>query len=151
MVFHGSLSGNVSSSLKDSCQFSGVISNAVVWIVSTCPLISMSSSPFTIPLVTLARASASIGTIVNFIFHSFSISCKVQVLILLSTFFQFYSVVSQNIKVHNSASSLFWGWGMWSSGCLDEVRWSVGISNSQRSLYVPFWWLWSVFLHTFHM
>ena len=45
--------------------------NAVVWMVSTHPLICKSSSPFNNPLVTVQRASITIGIIV--MFHSFSI------------------------------------------------------------------------------
>ena len=40
----------------------------------------------------------------------FQFSSKVRVLILFFTFFQFYSVVCQDNKVHNSASSLFCCW-----------------------------------------
>ena len=43
--------------------------NAVVWMVSTRPLISMSSTPCTKPLVTVLSA---LGIIVIFILHSFS-------------------------------------------------------------------------------
>ena len=53
----------------------------------------------------------------------------------LFTFFQFYTVVSRDSKVHNSASSLFLV-DYTRSGCLVDIRWSVCISKSQRSLYV---------------
>ena len=98
-----SLSDNKSPGLFSSI----LIYNAVVWIVSTHPLISKSSSPFNNPLVTEPRALVSIIIIVTFMFLSFfQFPCKVKVLILLFTFFQFYSMVSQDSKVHNSASSL---------------------------------------------
>ena len=42
---------------------------AVVWMVSTSPIISNSSNPFTNPLVTLPRAPVTIGIIVTFMFH----------------------------------------------------------------------------------
>ena len=45
--------------------------NTVVWIVSTCPLISESSSPFTNPLGIVPRAPITIGITVTFIFHNF--------------------------------------------------------------------------------
>ena len=45
--------------------------NAVIWMVSTLPLISKSSSPCTNPLVTVPRALITIGIIVTFVFHSF--------------------------------------------------------------------------------
>ena len=47
----------------------------------------------------------------------FQFPIKVEVLILLFTFFQSYSVVSRNIKVHNFANSLFFFVDkVWSSG-----------------------------------
>ena len=79
----------------------------VVWIVSTRLLISKSSIPCTSPLVTVRTVVITIGITVTFMFHSFFQSpSKVQVLILLFAFFQFYSVVSWDSKVHNSASFL---------------------------------------------
>ena len=48
-----------------------VLSNAVVWIVSTRPPTSKSSSPFNNPLVIVPKAPITIGTIVTFMFHSF--------------------------------------------------------------------------------
>ena len=48
-----------------------VLSNAVVWIVSTRPPTSKSSRPFNNPLVIVPNAPITIGTIVSFMFHSF--------------------------------------------------------------------------------
>ena len=48
-----------------------VLSNVVVWMVSTCPFISKSSSPFNKPLVTVPKAPITTGIIVTFMFHSF--------------------------------------------------------------------------------
>ena len=48
-----------------------VLSNAVVWIVSTHPPTSKSSRPFNNPLVIVPNAPITIGTIVTFMFHSF--------------------------------------------------------------------------------
>ena len=81
------------------------LNNAVVWMVSTCPLISKSSSSCINPLVTVPRTPITIGIIITFMLRSFQFPSKVQV--LLFTFFLFYSVISQDNKVHNSASSLF--------------------------------------------
>ena len=55
------------------------------------------------------------------ILHYFQFSSKIQVLILLFTFFQFYSVVSRDRKVHNSASSLFFFLVIIRSGRLTEL------------------------------
>ena len=48
-----------------------ILSNAAVWMVSTRPLISKSSSSYIAPLVTALRVSITIGITVNYIFHSF--------------------------------------------------------------------------------
>ena len=48
-----------------------VLNNAVVWMVSTRPPTSNSSSPFNSPLVTVPNAPIMIGIIVTFIFRSF--------------------------------------------------------------------------------
>ena len=58
------------------------------------PLISKSSSPFINTLVTVPK--------VPIMLHSFFL-----LLILLFTFFQFYSVVSRDIKIHIFESSIF--------------------------------------------
>ncbi len=71
-----------------------------------------------------------IGIIVTFMFHSFSqFPSKVEVLIPLFTFFQFYSVVSRDSKVHNSASSLFYVYNVWSSGRDLVIRLYLKISE----------------------
>ena len=83
------------------------LNKAVVWMVSTRLLISKSSNPCVNPLVTVSRAPITIGIIVTFMYHSFfQLRSKVEVLTLLFASFQFYTVVSQNSKIHNSASSL---------------------------------------------
>ena len=47
------------------------LNNAVVWMVSTRPFISKSSSAFANPSVTVQRALITIGIAVIFMFHSF--------------------------------------------------------------------------------
>ena len=109
MVFHWS------SSDSESLQVSRILlsilaafNNAVVWMVSARPPPSKSSSPFNNPLVTVPKAPITIRTIVTFMIHFFfQFSGKVEVLILLFTFFQFYSVVSLETKVEIFANSLF--------------------------------------------
>ena len=77
-------------------------------MVSTRGLTSKSSSLRINPLVTVPRAPITIGIIVTFMFPIFFyFPSKVELLKLLLTFFQFYSVISRDHKVHNSASSLF--------------------------------------------
>ena len=72
-----------------------VLNNAVFLMVSTRPVISKSSSPFNNPLVIVPKAQITIGIIVTFMFHSFfHFPSKVEVIIILFTFIQLYSVVS---------------------------------------------------------
>ena len=112
--------------------------NALVWMVSTRPLISTSSSPFTNLSVTVPKAPINIGINVTFMFFSFfQFSGMVELLIILFPFFQFYSVVSWDSVVHNSSSSLFL-LIILRSGRLAEIRWSVCISKSQGSFCVSF-------------
>ena len=108
MVFHWSLSDSKSPQVSRTLlSILAVLNNAVVWMVSTRPPTSKSSSPFNNPLVTEQKAPIIIGIIVTFMFHSFfQLSCKIEVLILLFTFLQFYSVVSRDSKVDNFANSL---------------------------------------------
>ena len=72
MVFHWSL--NDSKSPQVSRTFHSilvVLNNAVVWIVSTRPPTSKSSSPFSNLLVTVPNAPITIGVIVTCMFHRF--------------------------------------------------------------------------------
>ena len=102
------------------------LSNAVVYIVSPCLLISKSSSPCTNPFGTVARAPIT----VIFLFHIFfNFLPKIQVLIFLFAFFQLYSVVSRDRKVHSSLSSL-----IFVDYYLAEIRWSVFMLESQLIL-----------------
>ena len=68
----------------------------------------------------------------------FRFSRRVAVLISLFTFFQFYSVVSRDSKVHNLANFLFFWLIIIRSGLLAEIMWSVCISKSHRSLCLSF-------------
>ena len=74
--------------------------------------------------------------------HSFfQFPSKVDVLILLFIFFHFYSVVSRDSKVDNFANSLFFFFFLLiivNSGLLAEIRWSVCMSKSHRSLCLSF-------------
>ena len=108
-TFHWSLSDSKSSHVSRTLLIIlAVLNNVVVLMVSTPPPTSKSSSRFSNPLVTVPNAPITIGIIVTCMFHSFfQFPSKVEVLILLFTFFLFYSVVSRDSKVDNLASSLF--------------------------------------------
>ena len=109
MIFHWSLNDNKSPQVSRTLlSILTVLNNVVVSMVSTRPPISKSFSPFSKPLVTVPNALITIGIIVTCMFHGFFNSlAKVEALILLFTFFQFYSVVSRDSKVDNIANSLF--------------------------------------------
>ena len=140
MVFQWSLSDSMSPQIsRILLSILAVFNNAVVWIVSTCPPTSQSSRPFYNPSVTVPKDPITIGIIVTFLFHIFfQFSSKVEILILLFTFFQFYSVVSRDSKDDNFANSLFLLLIVIRYGLLPMIRWSVCKSKSHRSLCVPF-------------
>ena len=74
MAFLWSLSDN--KSLQVSRTLLSILAdpnNAAIWLVSTRPLISKSSSPFNNPSVIVPRTPFTIGMIVTCMFHSFSI------------------------------------------------------------------------------
>ena len=121
MVFHWRVSDSKSPRVSRTLlSILAIFNNAVVWIVSTRPPTSKSSRPINNPLVTVPKAPITIGIIVTFMFHSFffQFPSKVEVLISLFTFFQFYSVVSRDSKVDNFADILFVVdyYKVWSSG-----------------------------------
>ena len=132
MVFHWSLSD--SKFHQVSRTFLGILAvlkNAVVWTVSTRSPTSKSSIPFNSPLVTVRKAPITVGIIVTFMFHYFFNSLA---------FFQFYSVVSQDSKVDNFAIFFFFFLIIITSGLLAEIKWSVCMSKSHRSLCASFSW-----------
>ena len=72
MVFHWSLSDSKSPQVSRALlSILTVLKNAVVWMVSTRPPTSKSSSSFNNPLVTVPKAPITIGINVTFMFHSF--------------------------------------------------------------------------------
>ena len=127
MVFHWSLSDSKSPQVsRNRLRILAVLSNTVVWIVSTRPPTSKSSRPFDNPLVIVPNAPITIGTIGIFIFHSFFNS------LARSRYLSFFSLS-------------FW-FIMWSvflliiirSGLLVGIRCSVCMLKSHRSLCVSF-------------
>ena len=100
------------------------LNNVVVWMVSTRSLIFKSSSPFNNHSVAVLRALITIRINVTSMFHSFFRSlARSRYLSFFFTFFQFYSVVNQDSKIHNCKFSLFC-WLLWG---LVEIKWSVWI------------------------
>ena len=120
MVFHWSLSDSKSPQVpRTRLSILAVLSNAVVWIVSTRPPTSKSSSPFNNPLVTVPNAPITIGTIVTFMFHSFFNSlARSRYLSFFFTFLQIYYLVGWDSKVDYFSDSLSFVdyYEVWSSG-----------------------------------
>ena len=135
MVFHWSLSDSKSPQVsRTRLRILAVLSNAVIWIISTRQPTSKSSRPLNNPLVIVPKAPITIGH-----FHVsqlFQFSSKVKVLIMFFTFLQFYSVVRRDSKVDNFACSLFLS--ILSSGLLADIWWSVCMLKSHRSLCESF-------------
>ena len=72
MVFHWRLSDSKSPQVSRTLlSILAVFNNAVVWMASTRLSTSTSSRPFNNPLVTVPKATITIGIIVTFMFHSF--------------------------------------------------------------------------------
>ena len=85
------------------------LNNALVWTVSTLPVISKSSSPCTSSLVIEPRVWITIDITVTFMFHSFfnSLARSGYLSFFSFFFFQFYSVICWDSKVHNSTCYFF--------------------------------------------
>ena len=74
MVFHWSLSDSKSPQVPMTLlNILAVLKKAVLWMISIHSPSSKSSSHFNNPLVTVPKAPITIGIIVTFMFHSFSI------------------------------------------------------------------------------
>ena len=72
MVFHCGLRDSKSPQVSRTLlSILAVLNNVVVWMVSTPPPTSKSTSPFNNPLVAVPKAPITIAIIVTFIFHSF--------------------------------------------------------------------------------
>ena len=72
MVFHWSLCvGKSPQVTRTLLSILAVLNNVVIWMVSTSPPTSKSSSPISNPLVPVPKVPITIGIIVTFMFHSF--------------------------------------------------------------------------------
>ena len=145
MVFHWSLSNSKSPQVtKNLLSILAVINNAVVWMVSTRPPTSNSSSPFSNPFVTVPNAPITIGIIVTCMFHSFFNSLARSM--YLSFFSHSFSFILWSVGTAKSTILqvlLFLLIIIIKSGPLAGIRWSVCIWKFHRSLlYI---------LHVFHV
>ena len=139
MVFHWSLSDSKSPQVSRTLlSIMAVLNNVVVWMVSICPFISKSSSPFNNPLVTVLKAPITIGIIVTFLFQSFFnplVSWR-----YLSIFSNSFSFIRWSIGTAKSTilQNLFSLLIIIRSVLLAEIWWSVCMSKLHRSLCVSF-------------
>ena len=138
MVWHWLLSDSKSPQVSRTLHSILVIlNNVVVWMVSTRPPTSMSSSPFSNPLVTVPRVSITIVIIVTCMFHSFFNSqARFRYISFFSHYFSFilWSAGTAKSAILQFLYFFIINW----SGLLAEIRWSVWMSKSHRSLCVLF-------------
>ena len=139
MVFHWSSSESKSPQVSRTLlSILAVLNNAEVWMVSTCPPASKSSSLFYSPLVTVPKAPITIGIIVTFMFHSFFNSTEGR-----GTYHSFYFFSVLYCRQPGQQSPQFCKFSFFlliiiKSGLLADIRWSVCMSKSHRSLCVSF-------------
>ena len=114
MVSHWSLSHSKSPQVsRPRLRILAVLSNAVVWIVSTRPQNSKSSRPFNNPLVIVPKVPTTIGTIVTFMFHSFfNFQASSSYLSFFSLFFRFI-LWSAGTGKSTILQILFFCWLFW--------------------------------------
>ena len=133
MVFQSSLSENKSPQVSRTLlSILAVLNNAVVWMVSSRPPTSKSSSPFSNPLVTVPNAPITIGIIVTFMFLSFFNSlARFRYLSFFSLSFIF---ILWSVRTAKSAIlqvlSFFFLLIIIRSGLLAEIRWTIFMSKS---------------------
>ena len=140
MVFHWSLSDCKSPQISRTLlSILAVLNNAVVWMVSTRPPTSKSTSPFSNPLVTVSKAPITTGIIDTCMFHSFFNSlARSRYLSFFSHSFSFilWSAGTEKSTILQVLFSFFLI--IIKSGFLAEISWSVCIPKSHRSLCVSF-------------
>ena len=144
MVFHWSLSDSKSPQVSRTLlSILAVFNNAIVWMVSTRPPTSKSSRLINNLLVTVPKASITIGIIVTFMLPSFFNSlARSRYVSLFSYSFSFilWSTGTEKSTVLQIFFSFFFFFFLIiiSSGLVAEIRWSVCISKSHRTLCVSF-------------
>ena len=139
MVSHWSLSDSKYPQVSGTrLRILIVLSNVVIWIVSTRPPTSKSSRPFNNPLVIVPKAPITIGTIVTFMFHSFFNS------LARSRYLSFFAHSSRFILWSAGTAKstilqiLFFLLIIIRSGLLAGIRWSDCMLRSHRNLCVSF-------------
>ena len=141
MVFQWSVSDSKSPQVSRTLlSILTVLSNAVIWIVSTRSPTSKSPRPFNNPLVIVPKAPIITGTIVTFMFHSFFNSLAwSRYLSLFSHSFRFilWSAGTAKLTILQIIFFFFFLVNV-RSGLLAGIRWFVCMLKSHRSLCVLF-------------
>ena len=140
MIFHWRLSDSKSPQVSRTLlSILAVFNNAVVWMVTTRPPTSKSPRPFNNPLVTVPKAPMTIGITVTFMFHSFfNFLATSRYLFLFSHPLSFILWSARTAKLTILQIFFFLLLIIIRSGLLAEIRWSVCMSKSYRSLCVSF-------------
>ena len=140
MVFHWRLNDSESPQGFWTLLSSLAVLNAVIWMVSTRLPTSKSFSPFSNPLVTVPKAPITIGTVITLMFHSFFNSLARSRHLFFSHSFSFilWSARTAKSTIFQILSLFLLLLIVIRFGLLAEIRWSVCMSKSYRSLCVSF-------------
>ena len=142
MVFHRSFSDNKSPQVsRIRLRILAVLSNAVIWIVSTRPSTSNSSKPFNNPLIIVPKAPIAIGTIVTFMFHSlFNSLARLRYLtfFLHTIRFILWSAGTAKSKIIKFSFFFLFLFIIIRYGLLAWISWSVSTWKCHRSLWMSF-------------
>ena len=130
MLFHMGLCENMSPHVSRTLlSILTNLNDAVVWIISTRPLISKSSCPFTNPLVTVPSVRITIGVIVTFMFYSFFNSQA-------RSRYLSYSAVHRDKQGSQFGQFTFLLLIITRSGSWAEIRWAVCVLKYQWSFCI---------------
>ena len=142
MFFHWSLSDSKSPQVsRTRLRILAVLSNAVVWIVSSRPPTSKSSRPFNNPLVIVPKAPITIGTSITFMFHSlFNSLARSRHLSFFSLSFRFilWSAGTAKSTILQVLFFFFFLLIIMRFDLLAGIKWSVCMLKSYRSLCESF-------------
>ena len=141
MVFHWILSDSKPPQVSRTLlSILTVLNNVVIWMVSTRPLTSNSSNPFSNPFVTVPDTPITIGIIVTRMFHSFFHSlARSRYLSFFSLSFRFilWSARTAKSTILQVFFFFFFFWLIFIRSCLlAEIRWSVCMLKSHKSLCI---------------
>ena len=123
--------------ISSSLQYSGDLNNVVIWMISTCSLISPIPSTCTSHLVTVPSAPITNYITATFMFHCFFSSLARSGYLCLFSFFFSFTLWSAGTATSTNRCVLFFCWlSLGLVVCRDQV--TVCISKSQRILKVSF-------------